>query len=285
MSNQVETILEPWHDLSGKVVFVTGASSGIGKEFCLDLAKAGCKIIASARRIDLLKSLCDEINEMATSGSATDTQHSRAFAVQLDVSADEATIELAVQKAWDAFGRIDALINNAGISGQPRNPLEFEEKDWNYIYRTNLTGSWLVSKHVCLRMRNAKQGGSVINISSIAGTNRVFLPGGVAYASSKAAVNTMTKVMAMELGTNNIRVNCINPGIFRTEITQGLVDKDWFNNVTLKTVPMKTLGTINPALTGLTRYLIHDSSVYVTGSCFIADAGTSLATIPIFSSL
>ncbi|KAK9061132.1 hypothetical protein SSX86_018312 [Deinandra increscens subsp. villosa] len=289
MTTQVESVLEPWHDLTGKVVFVTGASSGIGKEFCLDLARAGCKIIASARRIDLLESLCDEINTMKNVSDADseppETPPFRAFAVQLDVSADEATIEAAVQKAWGAFGHIDALINNAGISGQPRNPLEFEEKDWEYIYRTNLTGSWLVAKHVGLRMRKAKRGGSVINISSIAGTNRVYLPGGVAYASSKAAVNTMTQVMAMELGTYNIRVNCINPGIFRTEITKGLVDKDWFNNVTLRTVPMKTLGTINPALTGLARYLIHDSSVYVTGSCFIADAGTSLATIPIFSSL
>ncbi|XP_024981451.1 uncharacterized protein LOC112518107 [Cynara cardunculus var. scolymus] len=290
MASQVEQVLEPWHDLTGKVVFVTGASSGIGKEFCLDLAKSGCKIIACARRMDLLKSLCDEINGMTISTGSESKSKSeavpvRAFAVQLDVSADEVTIKAAVQKAWEAFGHIDALINNAGISGQPRNPMDFEEGDWNYIFRTNLTGSWLVAKHVCINMRKAKQGGSVINISSIAGTNRVFLPGGVAYASSKAAVNTMTKVMAMELGINNIRVNCINPGIFRTEITQGLVDKDWFNNVTLRTVPLKTLGTINPALTSLARYLIHDSSVYVTGSCFIADAGTSLATIPIFSSL
>ncbi|KVH81038.1 NAD(P)-binding domain-containing protein, partial [Cynara cardunculus var. scolymus] len=114
--------------------------------------------------------------------------------------------------------------------------MDFEEGDWNYIFRTNLTGSWLVAKHVCINMRKAKQGGSVINISSIA-------------------------VMAMELGINNIRVNCINPGIFGTEITQGLVDKDWFNNVTLRTVPLKTLGTINPALTSLALYLIHDSSV------------------------
>ncbi|KAL8225405.1 hypothetical protein R6Q57_017962 [Mikania cordata] len=287
MTTQAETILEPWHDLTGKVVFITGASSGIGKEFCLDLARAGCKIIASARRIDLLKSLCDEINSMTISNAGSEPKKVpfRAFAVQLDVSADEATIEAAVQKAWEAFGHIDALINNAGISGQPRNPLDFEEKDWEYIYRTNLTGSWLVAKHVGLRMREAKRGGSVINISSIAGTNRVYLPGGVAYASSKAAVNTMTKVMAMELGIYNIRVNCINPGIFRTEITQGLVDKEWFNNVTLRTVPLKTLGTINPALTALARYLIHDSSIYITGTCFIADAGTSLATIPIFSSL
>ncbi|KAI7736894.1 hypothetical protein M8C21_032329 [Ambrosia artemisiifolia] len=287
MTTQVETILEPWHDLTGKVVFVTGASSGIGKEFCLDLARAGCKIIASARRIELLKSLCDEINGMKSSLDGLESEKAvfKAFAVQMDVSADEATIEAAVEKAWGAFGHIDALINNAGLSGQPQNPLEFKEKDWEYIFRTNTTGSWLVAKHVGLRMRKAKRGGSVINISSITGIGRVYLPGGVAYASSKAAVNTMTKVMAMELGAYNIRVNCINPGIFRTEITQGLVDKDWFNNVTLKTIPLKTLGTINPALTGVTRYLIHDSSAYVTGSCFIADAGTSLVSLPIFSSL
>ncbi|KAI3507478.1 hypothetical protein L1887_22464 [Cichorium endivia] len=189
----------------------------------------------------LLKSLCDEINRINISaGSEPETLPVRAVAVQLDVSADEATIEAAVQKAWEAFGHIDALINNAGIPGKPRDTLEFEEREWNYIFRTNLTGSWLVAKHVCIRMRDAKQGGSVINISSITGTNRVLFHGGIAYASSKTAVNTMTKVMALELGTNNIRVNCINPGMFRTEITQQLLDKKWFNNV--EAVLLLTLG-------------------------------------------
>ncbi|KAJ9557904.1 hypothetical protein OSB04_012518, partial [Centaurea solstitialis] len=286
MTSQVEKVLEPWHDLTGKVVFVTGASSGIGKEFCLDLAKAGCKIIACARRMDLLKSLCDEINGMVISTgyeSKSEPMQVRAFAVQLDVSADEITIKMAVQKAWEAFGHIDALINNAGITGQPRSSLDFKEEDWNYIFRTNLTGSWLVAKHVGIHMRNAKHGGSVINISSIGGVNRIYTPGCIAYASSKAALNTMTKVMAMELGTNNIRVNSVSPGIFRTEITQGLMDKDGFDKVTVRTVPLKTLGTINPALTSLVRYLIHDSSIYVTGSCFIVDSGTTLASVPIFS--
>ncbi|KAI3750350.1 hypothetical protein L2E82_20984 [Cichorium intybus] len=286
MTSQVESILEPWHDLTGKVVFVTGASSGIGKEFCLDLARAGCKIIASARRIHLLKSLCDEINSINISaGSEPKAFPVRAVAVQLDVSADEATVEAAVQKAWEAFGHIDALVNNAGITGKPRHTLEFEEREWNNIYRTNLTGSWLVAKHVCIRMRDAKQGGSVINISSMSGTNRVMFHGSIAYSSSKAAVNTMTKVMALELGTNNIRVNSISPGYFRTDITQQLFDKKWFNNVVSRTIPLKTVGTTNPALTSLARYLIHDSSVYVTGSCFIVDSGTSLPSIPIFSSL
>nr|GFB31591.1 hypothetical protein [Tanacetum cinerariifolium] len=109
MSSQIANILEPWHDLTGKVVFVTGASSGIGKELCLDLARAGCKIIGCARRIELLKSLCDEIN-------GCEKDRIRAFALQLDVAADEDTIMAAVDIAWGVFGRIDALINNAGIS-------------------------------------------------------------------------------------------------------------------------------------------------------------------------
>lgn len=89
---------------------VTGASSGIGLEFCLDLAKAGCRIIASARRVDRLKTLCNKINN-------SDGLARRAIAVQLDITADSATIQAAVQIAWDAFGRIDALINNAGLRG------------------------------------------------------------------------------------------------------------------------------------------------------------------------
>ena len=102
--------MEPWQDLSGKVVMVTGASSGIGLEFCINLAKAGCKIFAAARRVDRLKSLCDQINSKSNGPQ-------RAIAVELDVSADSTTIDSAVQIAWDAFGRIDVLINNAGVRG------------------------------------------------------------------------------------------------------------------------------------------------------------------------
>nr|XP_018622076.1 3-oxoacyl-[acyl-carrier-protein] reductase FabG-like isoform X2 [Nicotiana tomentosiformis] len=260
--------MEPWKDLSGKVVMVTGASSGIGREFCLDLAKAGCSIIAAARRINRLKSLCDQIN------NSEDTQ--RAIAVQLDVTADGSTIEAAVQRAWDAFGRIDALVNNAGL----------REEEWNHTFKTNLRGAWLVSKYICRRMRDAKQGGgSVINISSTAGLNRVLIPGGVAYASSKMALDMFTKMMALELGVDKIRVNSVSPGIFKSEITESLMQKEWFNNVTLRTIPLKTLGTTDPALTSVVRYLIHDSSEYVSGNVFIVDAGTTLVGVPIFSSL
>ncbi|GMI65036.1 SHORT-CHAIN DEHYDROGENASE/REDUCTASE ISOFORM d [Hibiscus trionum] len=275
--------LEPWNNLSGKVVMVTGASSGLGRDFCLDLGKAGCRIVAAARRVDRLKSLCDDINRL----SFPEPQLSgpRAVAVELDVCADGATIQSSVKAAWDAFGRIDALINNAGIRGQVKDPLELSEEEWNQNVRTNLTGSWLVSKYVAIHMRDASQGGSIINISSIAGLNRGQLPGGLAYASSKGGLNTMTKTMAMELGMYKIRVNSISPGLFKSEITQDLMKKDWLTNVAKRTVPLRTYGTADPALTSLVKYLIYDSSEYVTGNIFIVDAGATLPGVPIFSSL
>ncbi|KAI3742285.1 hypothetical protein L1987_59965 [Smallanthus sonchifolius] len=200
MANQPPSSkLEPWHDLNGKVVMVTGASSGLGRDFCLDLAKAGCKIVAAARRIDRLVSLCDEINQLGTSGNDDVTDNVRAVAVELDVSAKGPTIEASVNKAWEAFGRIDGLINNAGVRGNVHSPLELVEDEWDSTMRTNLTGTWLVSKYMCIRMRDAKHGGSIINISSIAGLDRGQLRGVLAYASSKTGVNTLTKVMAMEL--------------------------------------------------------------------------------------
>ncbi|GKB42878.1 3-oxoacyl-[acyl-carrier-protein] reductase FabG, partial [Tanacetum coccineum] len=153
----VSSILEPWHDLSSKVVMVTGASSGIGREFCIDLAKAGCRIIAAARRVDRLKSLCDEIN----GHDQTSNNEVRAVAVELDVSADGPVIEGSVKKAWDVFGRIDCLINNAGIRGDlpshdgpltsavgvgrlignVLSSLDLSEEEWNSTVRTNLTGT------------------------------------------------------------------------------------------------------------------------------------------------
>ncbi|KAL3651697.1 hypothetical protein CASFOL_004699 [Castilleja foliolosa] len=276
--------LEPWLRLDSKVVMVTGASSGLGREFCLDLAKAGCRVIAAARRTDRLQSLCDEIN-CGIGSSGSNEPRSRAVSMELDISASGAKIEASVEKAWAAFGKIDVLINNAGIRGRVHTPLDLSLEEWNDNIRTNLTGTWLVSKYICVRMRDAKQSGSVINISSIGGLERGQLPGGLAYVCSKTAINAMTKVMAMELGMYKIRVNSISPGLFKSEITQGLVQKDWLKNVERRVVPLRTFGTIDPALTSLLRYLIHDSSEHVTGNIFIVDAGVTLPGFPIFSSL
>ncbi|GMN53145.1 hypothetical protein TIFTF001_022285 [Ficus carica] len=292
MGDHASDQLEPWLDLRGKVVMVTGASSGLGLDFCLDLVNAGCHVIAAARRLERINSLCDQINHVvsspqSSSSSSEDRSKSavRAVAVELDVCADGPTIDKSIQKAWEAFGRIDALVNNAGIRGNVRSPLDLSEEEWNRVLRTNLTGTWLVSKSVCKRMRDAGRGGSVINISSIAGVSRGQLPGAAAYASSKAGLNTLTKVMAVELGEYKIRVNAISPGLFNSEITENLMQKAWLSNVAAKIIPLREHGTTDPALTSLVRYLIHDSSAYVSGNVFIVDAGATLPGVPIFSSL
>ncbi|KAG2277743.1 hypothetical protein Bca52824_060298 [Brassica carinata] len=249
--------LEPWRDLKDKVVLVTGASSGIGKEICLDLGKAGCKIIAAARRVDRLKSLCSDINSFCSTGT-------QAASLKLDVASDAATIRKAVKGAWGIFGKIDVLINNAGIRGNVKSSLDLSEDEWDKVFRTNLTGPWLVSKYVCILMRDAKQ---------------------VAYACSKGGVDIMTRMMAIELGVYKIRVNSIAPGLFKSEITQGLMQKEWLKKVNERTVPLKMQQSVDPGLTSLVRYLIHDSSQYVSGNTYIVDSGASLPGLPIFSSL
>ncbi|KAK4726649.1 hypothetical protein R3W88_031566 [Solanum pinnatisectum] len=98
-------------------------------------------------------------------------------------------------------------------------------------------------------------------------------------------LDMLTKMMALELGIDNIRVNSIAPGVFKSEITESLMQKKWLPNVTRRTVPLRTFGTTDPALISVVRYLIHDSSEYVSGNVFIVDAGTTLPGVPIFSSL
>ncbi|GMY19622.1 3-oxoacyl-[acyl-carrier-protein] reductase FabG-like [Fagus crenata] len=169
--------------------------------------------------------------------------------------------------------------------GNVRSALELPGEEWDSVMNTNLTGTWLVSKYVAIHMRDAERGGSIINISSVAGLNRGQLPGGAAYATSKAGVNTFTRVMAVEMGPHKIRVNSISPGLFKSEITEGLMQKDWLNKVMKKTVPLRDYGTSNPALTSLVRYLLHDSSEYVSGNMFIVDAGVMLPGVPIYSSI
>ncbi|XP_051138784.1 uncharacterized protein LOC127256691 [Andrographis paniculata] len=279
--NNLEPRLEP-----NKIVMVTGASSGLGWEFCLDLAKAGCRIIAAARRVDRLHLLCNHINEKfpITSSAEPSQIQARAVAMEFDITKNEPNIEASVNKAWDLFGRIDVLINNAGIRGRKHAPLDLSQEEWDKIIRTNQTGTWLVSKYVCRRMCDARRGGCIINISTL-GLNRVIFPGGDAYAASKSAVNTITKIMAKELGPYNIRVNAIAPGLFDSEITGKLMQKPWVVSMVAKLVPLSTFGTVNSALAPLVRYLIDESSRYVTGNVFIVDGGHTLAGVPIFSSL
>ncbi|CAI9294708.1 unnamed protein product [Lactuca saligna] len=163
--------------------------------------------------------------------------------------------------------------------------MDLSEEEWEKTFRTNLKGSWLVSKYVSRQMLAFNQGGSIINMSFISGLNRVQFRGSIAYSCSKSALNTMTQVMSMELGNHKIRVNSICPGLFKSEITKVLFQQKMLKNVASKIIALREFGTIDPALTSLVRYLIHDSSNYITGNIFIVDAGTTLPGVPIYSSL
>ncbi|KAK4363858.1 hypothetical protein RND71_015216 [Anisodus tanguticus] len=203
---------------------VTGASSGIGRELSLNLAKAG--IITSARRVDKPKSLCDHINSNSEGPVQCEGPARCAIAVELDVTAN----------------------------GSVRSSLELSEEEWEHTFTTNLKGAWLVSKYVCRRMHDAKQGrGSVINNSSITGLNRVLVPGGLAYASSKIALDKLTETMTLELGVDKIRVNSIAPGVFKSEMTESLIQQKWFHGVISRTTPLRSIGATDPVLTSLVR--------------------------------
>lgn len=134
-------------------------------------------------------------------------------------------------------------------------------------------------------MRDAGIKGSIINISSIFGLTRVQSNGSLAYSSSKAGMHAMTTVMALDFGPYDIRVNAIAPSIFQSEITKDLFQQQWLKDVVKKILPLQFTATVDPALTEVIRYLMHDSSKYITGNIFIVDSGTTLPGVPIFSRL
>ncbi|MFS7904287.1 putative short-chain dehydrogenase/reductase SDR, NAD(P)-binding domain superfamily [Helianthus anomalus] len=153
-----------------------------------------------------------------------------------------------------------------------------------------------MSKYVGLQMRAFNQAGSIINISSVTGHQRTYSSGSLAYASSKSALNTMIKVhppfsqlyshQDHILGSfKHQKVNSICPGFYQSEITEGLMRKKGLKQLISKLVPLGNFGTIDPALTSLVRYLIYDTSDYVTGNIFIVDAGHTLIGVPIYLSL
>jgi len=272
-------------ELDGKVALITGASSGLGREFALSLSTNGANVILAARRKQMLEALCDEINAVANEGDYPRTASGRAVAIELNVSASEAVIDAAVEKAWAAFGYIDVLVSNAGVRGPVRTPLDQEEKEWNAIMNTNLRGTWPMSKAVAKRLVGAKRGGSIINISSISGLERSLLPGAMAYSISKAGMIHLSKVLALELGKFNIRTNAIAAGLFKSEITSVLYEKDWMSKVAAKILPVGKWGSVDPDLSSVVLLLASDESQYITGNTFVVDGGQSMPSVPIWSSL
>lgn len=253
-------------DLSGKVAFVTGASSGLGAQFARVLAAQGATVVLASRRVERLKELRAEL--AATGGTA--------YVVALDVT-DRASIAAAVAHAETEAGPIDILVNNSGV-GSTQKLVDATEEDFDFVFNTNTKGAFFVAQEIAKRMimrakADPKRQARIINIASMAGL-RVLSRIGV-YCMSKAAVVHMTRAMALEWGMYNINVNAICPGYIRTEIN----DQMWETEAGQKLVqmlPRKRIGNVED-LDGLILYLASNGSGFVNGSVVAADDGFGLA--------
>lgn len=185
-------------ELTDKVAIVTGGGYGIGRQIALTYARAGAKLALAARTMPPLEETCAEIARTAT----------RAIAVQTDVS-KEADCKRMVRQTLETYGRIDILINNAGIAGPTKRSTEMTLAEWQEVLDINLTGAWLAARAV-LGVMEKQRSGNIINISSVAG--RRGYPLRSPYAASKWAMIGLTQTLAGEWGSAGVRVNCICPG-------------------------------------------------------------------------
>ena len=245
-------------DLTGRVALVTGASSGFGERFARVLASQGAAVAIAARRIDRLEALAAEIE--AAGG--------RALPVQMDATDAEALVA-AVEAAEQAFGTVDILVNNAGIPDAQRAhkmPLELVDR----VLGVNLRAPWILACEVARRLIAAGKPGNIVNIASTA--HYRYDGGGAAlYAVTKTAVVRMTEALSVEWAYAGINVNAIAPGMFVTEMTDGMFARigDPRDSVARRRVPV-------PAqLDSTLLYLVSPASECVTGATIRVDDGQS----------
>lgn len=252
-------------DLSGRVAVVTGASSGLGADAARAYAEYGADVALLARRRDRLEALAAEIEKTGR----------RALAVACDVS-DEASVKGAVEEVIARFGKVDILLNDAGMA-VPGTVEEIAAEDWDRAMAVNVKGMYLMCKYIVPYMRKQKYG-RIVNIASVnavIGDKNPQLARHV-YNASKAAVRGLTTGMAASYGLDNITVNSIGPGLFESEMTENTLFKhDDF---------MKMYNMLSPAgrpgrrgeLNGTIVYFSSEASSYVTGQHIIVDGGTSI---------
>jgi len=243
-------------DLTGEVALVTGATSGLGRRFAQTLAAAGASVVACGRRVEKLDEVVAEIT--AAGGSAA--------SVPLDVS-DAQAITGAVDAAEAAFGTVTILVNNAGIpDAQRAHKMSLELID--QVIDTNIRAVYVLSCEVARRLIAAERPGRIVNISSTGSFH--YAGGGAAlYSVSKAAVNRITEVLAVEWARNRINVNAIAPGAFRSEMMDGMMSRIGdFTDMT----PRKRIGE-PPQLDSTLLYLCAPASECVTGTVVRVDDG------------
>jgi len=246
--------------VANKIIFISGASSGVGEHFAKMLSARGAKVVCAARRLDRLNDLVSSIQ--ADGGQA--------LAVAMDVT-DRATIKAAFDAAEQTFGTPDAVICNAGATGtQPF--LEMEQAVWDNVIDVNLNGVFHVGQEAAQRMVAAGKKGSIVNISSIIAV--ASFKGLTHYGASKAAINQLTAIMAHELAEHGIKVNALAPGYLMTDMVSDYYETE-AGQADLQTLPLKRVGDL-AELDGPVLLLLSDASSYMSGSVVTADACHSI---------
>lgn len=250
-------------DLNGKVVIVTGGGGAIGSAMCKQLAANGAKVVVTGRTIKTLQATVDEIK--AAGGEAV--------AVTADVSNAESAANM-VAEAVRIYGRLDCLVNNAGINGGPefrKTVNEYDEGLWKRIVGVDLNGVYYCSKPAIKQMIAQGEGGSIINVGSIVGLTPLRLQ--CSFTAAKAAVFAMSRTMAMELAQYNIRVNAIAPGSVMNEGVKELFYNDPVKSAAITShIPQGHPGEPND-IAWMTCYLASEEAKYMTGSVSTVDGG------------
>jgi glucose 1-dehydrogenase len=262
-----------------KVAIVTGSSEGIGKSIALAFAKSRDYkgIVINSRKLDHAQQAAEEIKKEAT----TEEHEIDIIAVEADVSKEEDCIKL-VKKTVEHYGRIDVLVNNAGI--QKNIPIEETSiDDWYKIIAVDLTGPFVCSREAIKQMEKQQDipsgGYSIINISSVHQT--IPKPHYIPYSTSKAGIEMMTKTMALELAKKNIRANLVAPGAIDTDMNQPLRENKEERQRVLKQIPISRIG--NPKeVANAVEFLASEKASYITGTTIYVDGGMTL--YPAFAS-
>ncbi len=247
--------------LSGTVALVTGASRGLGRAFALALAEAGADLALAARSADDL--------QLTAEDAARHGVRAQAFRMDLREAGD---IDALVEGATRAFGRIDVLVNNAGIAGAEKPVLDLARPEWEEALAVNLLGPALLARAVARGMVERRHG-RIINVASIAGLAPVSRLG--PYCVSKAALIQLTRVMALELARHNVQVNALCPGYFRTPMNETFFATPKGQALVQRQIPMQRLGDPKE-LAPMVVFLASEASSFMTGSVVVVDGGQTL---------
>lgn len=260
----MNTALElPNFRLDGKIALITGASSGLGQRAAFTLARAGARVIVTARSRDRLEQVVRQIEAIGA----------QVLALELDVTSFE-SVKHCLGSIVSTVGPPDVLVNNAGVSiSKPL--LAHEERDWDQVLDTNLKGAWLVATETARCLIHQGKNGAIINVASILGER---VAGGVApYAISKAGLIQATKAMALELARFGIRVNALLPGYISTDLNREFLESD--AGLRLKSrIPSRKFG--EPAdLDGPLLLLASDAGKGLSGACIAVDGAHLVSSL------